>query len=118
MRDRQQRRAEYILRIGLAFSFIYAALGGFLEPTNWIGYFPSFLKDIIPDATLLVLWGIFELVIAIWILFGKKIFLPALIAGLSIVGVVVFNWGARDIVFRDISIAAMAFALVLLHYRR
>ena len=31
-------------------------------------------------------------------------------------GIVFFNWGAMDIVFRDVSIFAMALALALLHH--
>lgn len=116
--QRYERFSDLLLRLAISFSFAYAAIGGFINPENWVGYFPTFLSDYIPEATLLLVWGILELVLASWILFGKKIFIPAVIAGASLLGVVVFNWVSRDVVFRDISIALAAFALAIRYIDR
>ena len=114
----QKKIVEWFLRIGLAFSFAYAAIGGFTTPSNWIGYFPSFLSDYLPEAALLVSWGIVECVIALWLLLGKRLFIPSLVAAISLLGVVLFNWGARDIIFRDVSIVCMALALAVMYSPR
>ena len=112
----KEKQISLILRIGLAFAFLYPAVAAFLEPVAWIGYFPQFVKDIIPnDALLLNLFGLTEVVIALWLLWGKYIFYPSIVAALMLVGIVLFNWAVLDVVFRDLSIAAMAIALAIIH---
>jgi hypothetical protein len=103
-----------LLRIGVAFSFAYAAASGFLNPTAWVGFFPPFLTAFAPAATLLAIWGVLEVVLALALLFMKDVFYPALIAAVLLLGVTLTNWGAMDIVFRDISIALAAIALAFL----
>ena len=67
-----------LLRIGVAFAFIYPPLAALADPYSWIGYFPRFLLDTAPnDLVLLHAFGIFEIVLAMWILSGKKIFYPS-----------------------------------------
>jgi hypothetical protein len=102
-----------LLRLGVAFAFIYPALDAFFHPDAWIGFFPFFMRDYVSDALLLNAWGIFEIVIGIWILSDKKIFIPSLIATLSLIGIVVFNFSLIDILFRDIALALAAASLVL-----
>ncbi len=103
-----------LLRVGIAFSFVYAAVSGFINPTAWVGFFPPFLTTFAPAATLLSIWGVLEIVLALVLLFMKDVFYPALIAAALLLGVTLTNWGAMDIVFRDISIALAAIALALL----
>ena len=105
--------AHFILRLAIAFSFIYAAIGGYTDPNSWIGYFPEFMKKIISDTTLLSIWGGFETILAIWILYGKKIFWPSLAASLSLAGLILTNLGAMDIIFRDVTILAATIALAI-----
>jgi hypothetical protein len=62
---------------------------------------------------LLHLFGALEIGIAIWILFGKQIFIPALIAVVILVLIVVLNVRQMDVLFRDIPILLMAVALLL-----
>lgn len=110
------KKVSFILRIGLAFAFLYPAIAAFIEPVAWIGYFPQFVKDIIPnEALLLNLFGLTEVVIALWLLWGKYVFYPSIIAAVMLVTIVIFNWGGLDVVFRDLSIAAMAITLAVLH---
>ena len=66
-----------------------------------------------PDDILLFVFGLFEVALAIWIIFGKKIFLPSLIAACLLLAIVLFNLSNFEVLFRDISIATMAFALAL-----
>jgi hypothetical protein len=108
-------RVSFILRLGLAFAFLYPPLSALGNPYAWIGYFPDFVRGYVSDITLLHLFGVVEVIIALWILSGKRIFIPTVTATLMLVAIVVFNWGQLEVLFRDLSIAAMAAALALHH---
>ena len=103
-------RVSILLRLGLAFSFIYAAISSFINPSSWIGFFPSFLQNDI----LLMIFSIYEILLGIWVFSGKKLFYSSVLSSLTLFGIIVFNFGAFDIVFRDVAILAMAIALALL----
>ena len=112
------KTAEYILRGGLAFAFLYPPYSAIMEPESWIGFFPQFLRDIAGNETILLHgFGIIEVIIALWILFGRNIFIPSVIAAIMLLSIVLFNWGAMEILFRDLSIFAMALALAVQHLR-
>jgi len=107
---------DYLLRLGVAFAFIYPAVSAFFNPFAWVGYFPPFVGDVISIGIALYIFGAIEIVIALWILFGKRIFVPSVIATVILLGIVIFNWAQMDVLFRDIPIAAMSLALALKHY--
>lgn len=114
-----ERYAEWTLRIGLAFAFLYPPVSAFFDPLAWIGYFPQFVRDMANnDQVLLHAFGIVEVVIAGWILLARNIFIPSVVAAVMLAGIVVFNWGAMPVVFRDISILAIAIALAWIHSPR
>ena len=105
----------FILRVGVAFAFIYPAVAAYFDPYSWVGFFPDFMLDLAGERQILMLhlFGIFEIVIALWILIGKKIFIPSVLASLSLAAIVLFNLSLMDIVFRDISLLAMVVALAI-----
>ena len=107
-------KAGLLLRIGLAFTFIYAAISGFIEPESWIGWLPEFARS----NTWLNAFGVLEILIGLWLLSGWKIFWAGLISGVMFAGITVFNLGAFLITFRDVGLAAAAFALALLYYEK
>ena len=112
------KNVSLILRIGLAFAFLYPPISAFFNPFAWIGYFPQFAHTLIPnDALLLHLFGALEVIIGIWILSGKNIFYPSLAAAILLFFIIMFNIPQMDVVFRDVSILALAVALVILHYK-
>ena len=112
----QIKTPSLLLRIGVAFAFIYPPLAALSDPYSWIGYFPKFILDNAPnDLLLLHAFGLFEIALAIWILSGKKIFYPSIIAAGMLLGIVVFNWSQMDVLFRDLSLVFMAGALAFLH---
>ncbi|MEK7192215.1 MAG: hypothetical protein AAB646_01715 [Patescibacteria group bacterium] len=102
--------AIWLLRIGLAFSFFYAAIDGFVNPENWIGWLPEFIRT----EGVLVLFEIIELIAGFWLLSGYLQFWSGIISGLMMAGIVVFNLGAMLVVFRDVGLALSAFALAAL----
>lgn len=116
MSEQDKKRISLVLRIGLAFAFLYPPISAFLDPNSWIGYFPQFMRNITPsDAFLLNSFGIFEIVIAFWILWGKKILYPLYTAIILLLSIVIFNWNQLDVLFRDLSMIAIAVALIYLH---
>lgn len=108
---------ELLLRIGAAFAFIYPPLSALSDPDSWLGYFPGFLLAAAGANEMLMLhaFGIIEAVIALWILFGKNIFIPSVLATVALVAIVVLNGNQFPVLFRDVSIALMTAALAVMH---
>lgn len=111
---RNNKLGMFVLRAGIASVFLYAAIASFLEPQNWIGYLPQFLRNIFPANILLMTFSTYEIILSIWILWGYKVFYSAVLASLTLVGIIVANFGALDITFRDIAILFAAAALAIL----
>lgn len=108
-------RVDWILRIGLAFAFLYPPLDAIVDPYSWLGYFPSFMRGIVPDMVLLHSFGAVEILIVLWLLSGWKIFWPSVLSLLMLLSIVFSDRGDFEVVFRDLSIAAMALALAVAH---
>ena len=106
------KTSNLLLRIALAFAFLYPAYGMWTNPNDWLGYIPSLVKNIgLSQDILLMLIAGLHLVIALWILSGWKIFFPSLVATVFLGSVVYFNQNQLDVLFRDISLALVAVAL-------
>lgn len=113
------RFAEWSLRVGLAFAFLYPPVSAFFDPFAWIGFFPQFVRDVFNnDALLLHAFGIIEVALAVWVLLARNVFIPSVVMALMLAGIIVFNWGAMPVIFRDISILAMAISLACIHLPR
>src|SRR3989344_7260334 len=93
---------ELLLRLAVAFSFAYPPIAALVDPDSWLGYFPAFVPSSI---VLLHVFGAFEILIALWILFGKRVWIPSAIAALVLILIVAFNANQFDVLFRDASIA-------------
>ena len=107
------RTAHLLLRAGVALAFLYPPIKAISDPQSWLGYFPHFLRALPIDQLLLLhSFGLIEVIIALWILSGWQIRLPAAVATVMLVAIVFFNFADIEILFRDISIALMALALV------
>ncbi|MBX4192395.1 hypothetical protein KW798_02820 [Candidatus Parcubacteria bacterium] len=109
----QTATANFILRAGIAFVFLYPAINAYFEPYTWIGYFPPFTRGYVDEFLMLHAFGVVEIVIALWILSGWKVFYPALVAGVMLLAIVVTNTQDFPILFRDLGLAAAAFYLAL-----
>ena len=105
--------ATLFLRIGVAFAFLYPAIDSFVQPYSWIDYLPQFLNGILPDVEMLRVFAVFEFVLALWILSGKRILVPSLLAALTLIAIVALNVAEFQLLFRDLSIAAAALALAV-----
>ncbi len=107
-----------ILRVSLAFAFIYPAVNAFFDPSSWIGYFPPFMMGFLPEQVLLHSFGALELLLALWVLSGWKVQVPASIMALMLLGIVMFNIPQFQVTFRDLSILGIALALVFMAPRK
>lgn len=111
----QRDTVEFLfIRVAVAFSFLYPPISAVITPEAWIGYFPAFVTAL-PFDSIIVLhaFGILEVAIALWILSGKNIFVPSVMAATLLLGIVAFNLAQMDVLFRDVSIALAAIALAL-----
>lgn len=114
----KKKAAVLLLQLALAFAFAYAAVSSFLHPFSWIGFLPAWLRSVAPaaisDFALLDIVSFGQVGLALWILSGRYLGLSAAVAGAVLIFIAVFNGGAFDIVFRDVSLALAALALALL----
>ncbi len=116
--ERRYKSVSLLLRIGLAFAFLYAAIGSFLAPDSWIGFFPPFLRNIFPPNLLLVGFSVYEILLGLWLLWGGYAFYSASLAVLTLLGIIIPNLGALDIIFRDVGLLFAALGLAVLNYNK
>lgn len=108
------KKIDWLLRIGVAFAFLYPPISALVNPLAWIGFLPLFVTNIFPNAIILLYtFGIVEVIVGLWILSGKNIFIPSTVAVLILAGIIAFNFSQMDVLFRDVSILLMALALML-----
>lgn len=112
----REQIASLVLRLGLAFVLGYVAWASYTDPVAWIGFFPQWLRRLIPAEPLLAIFSGYEIVLGLWLLSGWKIFWSSLFMALTMFGIVAFNLGAMPIVFRDIAIGCAALSLSIIYY--
>ncbi|MBI4272460.1 DoxX family membrane protein [Candidatus Uhrbacteria bacterium] len=113
-----ERLVSFLLRVGLAVAFLYAAVSSFLDPSSWIGFFPSAVRQIFAGQILLVIYSLYEIVLAIWLLTGKYARNAAWCALATLILIILSNITLLDILFRDLTIFTAAGALLALHWHQ
>ncbi|MEK7619114.1 MAG: DoxX family membrane protein [Patescibacteria group bacterium] len=106
--------ASWLLRIGLALMFAYAAVGSFLQPDSWVGYFPLWMRGLVPENVLLSGFSIVEIGVALWLLSGRALKWASLVSVAMLSGIVIFNLSLFDVIFRDVGLVFAALALFFL----
>ena len=113
----KQELIEILLRVGVAIAFIYPAVEATFYPNTWIGFFPLWMRNLpIDNILMLHIFGISEIIIALWILFGKRIFIPSILASGYLFFIILINWRFMDMLFRDIAIFAIPLSLAIISY--
>ncbi|HXF28662.1 MAG TPA: hypothetical protein VN457_02330 [Chlamydiales bacterium] len=106
--------AKWLLRFGLAFVFMYATVEIHVNPDNFVKYIPNFVFNIVPLEIFLLVFGVAEVVLALWLLSGWKGQIPSVLAVLMIAGITLFNMDYFQILFRNVAIVFGGMALVVL----
>src|SRR3989344_3149457 len=97
-------KPEFILRLGIAFTFIYAGISSLISPSSWVGFIPNFTEIIISKELFLILYSVVEIILGIWLLSKWKVFYSSLISAVLLLIITLPNIGAMDIIFRDIGL--------------
>ncbi len=108
---------SFFLRFGIAFTFIYAAIDGFLNPESWIGFIPQFASSIISPFLLLKIYGIYQIVLSLWLISNKNLFYSSLLTSITLIVIILPNISAMSIIFRDIAILCASLALLVMSYK-
>ncbi len=112
-----ERLVSFLLRIGLAVAFLYAAIASFLDPFSWVGFIPVLVREFIPENFFLVAFSSFEILLAVWLLSGKNVVGAAWAAIATLLLIILGNLVLLDVVFRDLAILAAAGALLAVHWK-
>lgn len=117
--------SESLLRVAVAFAFLYPPIDAVLDPASWLGYFPPLVTNAfhvvsvplkLSDLVLLHGFGVLEVTLALWVLFGRRVRIPALLMAFILFAIVGFNLDPSNfsVLFRDVSIAFAALALAFI----
>jgi len=106
--------AKFFLRAGLAFVLVYASVEIYYRPDNFLKYVPPFVLQMISMDLFLPIFGVVEIILALWLLSGWKGQYPSMLAVMMMVGIVVFNMDYFQILFRNVAIGFGALALFVL----
>lgn len=112
----KNKLALFFLKLSIASVLVYAAARSFVDPNSWIGFMPSFLRNLLQTNILLGLFSLYEIALAAWVMSSKKTFYASLVAAATFAGITIFNLAALDIVFRDFGLMLAALALAAMTY--
>jgi uncharacterized membrane protein YphA (DoxX/SURF4 family) len=110
----QTNLAAWMLRLGLAFVFLYAGFSTLQHPLDWVGYLPTFLTKMLTAVTLIKFIAIYELLLAGWLVSGQYVRYTARLSALTLAGIVVFNLSSFLITFRDVGLVFMGLGLAFI----
>ncbi len=105
--------AVSVLRIGLALVFLYASTQMFANPSDWIGFVPSWVGAILPIETFLWIHAIFELLLGLMLLVGLWLHIGSFLAFIDFLSILIF-YGIDVVTFRDFGLLMASLALFLL----
>ena len=103
-----------IIRLGLAFVFLFFGVHKFLDPLVWIGFIPPIVLKMVPfSANVFIhLQGTLELLLGVALFFGILVRYVSLIAALLLAGIII-SVGIDPIAARDVGLLSMALALAV-----
>lgn len=113
---KNEKLVSLLLRVGLASVLLYAAVDSFINPSEWVGFFPAWTRAIVDGNVLLWFFSAYELALGMWLLSGKMMRYAGLLSAATFAGIVVANLSAFDLVFRDMTMVFSALALAVLRW--
>lgn len=111
-RSFEEQLPWWLVRAGLAFVLSYAATSSFFHPETFARYFPSFMPATWATE-LLPVFAVFEMLLAVGLMTDRFTYPASMLAGLTMVAIVVVNPDVFNVLFRNVAIACGAFALAL-----
>jgi len=114
--EQKMRFASLSLRLGLAFVFLYAGISALRSPAAWIAYVPNFIANIFDAKAVLDLISVAQIVLAVWLAWGKWACYAGALAFALLAGISFTNLSSFVITFRDAGLALAAIAVTLLDW--
>ena len=109
----------FIMRIFLAFVFLWFGVSEFADPANWVSYMPSFVSVLGLDANfLVVIHGLFLIVLSFCLIFKLFLRIASFAAILILLQItfgllVISKFEINEIVVRDIGLLGLAIGIWL-----
>lgn len=103
-----------LLRMGLAFVFLFAGIASLQQPLEWEGYVPHVVSSMLGITNGLRVIAIGEIILGMWLLTGKYAKYAAAVSALMFAGIILVNLNQLLITFRDIGLLFAALALYFL----
>jgi uncharacterized membrane protein YkgB len=107
----------FLLRLGLAFVFLWFGVDKFIHPNYWINaWVPSWFSNLlnrfhIETLSFIYINGIFEIAVGLGFIFNIFIRLFALLASLFLFAIII-QVGFNEVIIRDIGLLGATLALV------
>ena len=106
--------AKWLIRIGLAFVYGYAAVEMFVDPINFLRYVPPFMQEIMPIDLFLFAFGSFEIFFTLWLLSGIKTKYAGILSAFLMLSIILPNIQYFAVLFRNVAIGFASIALFVL----
>jgi hypothetical protein len=106
--------STWIARVSLAFCFLSFGVWELIDPSFWSGYVPSFVADLAPVNTLVLVHGASLCVVALGVLSGKWAKVWTTLAALMLLEVtlpILLDEGFSPTFIRDAALTGFAAAL-------
>ena len=102
-----------LLRLGLAFVFIWFGISQLQNPSQWISFLPSWVA-LVPISAIgfVLINGLFEIVAGVLLALGAWTRITALLLALHLFGIA-FSIGYNAIAIRDVGLAFATLALAI-----
>ncbi len=113
MRAEQVQKTVLLLRISLAFVFIFAGIRSLMNPSDWIGFVPEWVSNFgFTRENALFAHALLDIALGLLFLGNVKVKLFALLAAVWLFVIALApGLGVLDITFRDIGLGIAALAL-------
>lgn len=103
----------WLLRAGLAFVFMYAAVAMLLTPAAFMSYVPAVLRESLLARPFLLAIAIVELLLTVALLWRPFTHVAALVSAAMMIAIISCNFDSFDVLFRNVGIACAALSLAL-----
>jgi uncharacterized membrane protein YphA (DoxX/SURF4 family) len=103
--------APVILRYGLSLVFIWFGINQLLNPSNFLGYLPNFIFSSDYASTFVIINGLFEIILSLFLIAGKFTRIVAFILSLHLIGII-FELGYGEVAIRDFGLLVATLSIM------